>query len=204
MVNSGVGGGGGGLRPDGEIKLAADEHVFGMDSHPARPLVAIGLLGGAVQLHSYHIGLPSSAVEMDQQSAASGGGGAVGGTSLVWSATQHTEACRAVGFTQDGAHLLACSLDRSVALLDVEHGGQVFWRQEAAHAAGINACHLLPGAELKGLIATGDDEGAVKLWDVRQQVRRPRNLLCSFCSGARTICVEFSRALLVLQSAHML
>eukprot|EP01052_Picozoa_sp_SAG31_P041078 SAG31_NODE_6126_length_2158_cov_0.930549_3_plen_174_part_00 len=92
-------------------------------------------------------------------------------TKSVWSVQHHAEACRAVTFLDGGAKLLSCSLDKSVALMDAEVDGAVCWQQQNAYAAGINACHLLPHA-LLGLIATGDDDGAVKLWDVRQrQVR---------------------------------
>ena len=38
----------------------------------------------------------------------------------------------------------------------------VAWSQPAAHKTAINACCLLPG-KLRGLIATGDDDGTVKL-----------------------------------------
>lgn len=134
---------------------------------------AAGLLSGEVQLHSHGVGTT-------EPSARS-----------MWSVQHHAEACRAVTFLQGGAKLLSCSLDQSVAVMDVEVDGAVSWQHQNAHAAGINACHVLPD-EFLGLIATGDDDGAVKLWDVRQ----------------RQVCLKVSRAMLCssvpLCSSHMI
>ncbi|KAK9832054.1 hypothetical protein WJX81_002755 [Elliptochloris bilobata] len=75
----------------------------------------------------------------------------------------HTESCRSLRFTPDGALLLTASADMSLLAVDVQTG-KAAARRSAAHAAPIN--RVLPLSERA--VASGDDEGAVHLWDTRQ------------------------------------
>ena len=68
-------------------------------------------------------------------------------------------------FSDDGGLLFSCTSDGSVCTYDPQSGKSVA-TLGAAHAASINAGAYVAGA---GLLATGDDEGVVKLWDVRQK-----------------------------------
>lgn len=52
---------------------------------------------------------------------------------------------------------------RSMKAVDLATSKVKRWQPEA-HAAGINA--LLPVSE--GMVASGDDEGCIKLWDPRE------------------------------------
>eukprot|EP00047_Mylnosiga_fluctuans_P001972 m.222635 g.222635 ORF g.222635 m.222635 type:complete len:393 (-) comp10797_c0_seq1:820-1998(-) len=123
--------------------LRFEEEVFDLCFHPGAPLIATGLITGLVSLHHYS---PDDHV-------------------LRWQSTLHTDSCRAVAFNDDGSFLFTSSADTTLAALDVATG-HVLCHFAGAHNAPINAMMNLPEA---GLVATGDDEGLVKLWDIRQQ-----------------------------------
>mmetsp|Transcript_25549 Transcript_25549/g.71456 ORF Transcript_25549/g.71456 Transcript_25549/m.71456 type:complete len:381 (+) Transcript_25549:169-1311(+) len=76
----------------------------------------------------------------------------------------HSDSCRAVRFTGDGAMLLSASADCSILATDTA-SGTVAARLEDAHADGINRLECVEGT----ILASGDDEGLVKLWDLRQR-----------------------------------
>nr|GMD23310.1 WD repeat-containing protein 55 [Ipomoea batatas] len=75
----------------------------------------------------------------------------------------HTESCRAVRFINDGRTILTGSPDCSILATDVETGSEVA-RVENSHGAAVNRIVNLT----ESTIASGDDEGCVKVWDTRQ------------------------------------
>jgi WD repeat-containing protein 55 len=87
---------------------------------------------------------------------------------LLSSTDHHTESCRSICNVDEESYMTA-SADKSIAQVDVETAA-VSWHNEGAHDAGINV--LLNTGEAShphGLIASGDDDGWLKLWDVRQE-----------------------------------
>jgi len=80
----------------------------------------------------------------------------------------HAESCRAVRWTRDRTRLLSASADRSVVATDAATG-QAAFRLAKAHQAGVSRLVALEGTGAECLVATGDDDGAVKLWDLRQR-----------------------------------
>lgn len=74
----------------------------------------------------------------------------------------HTKACRDVEFSLDGKLLLSASKDLSVMVSDAETGKLVRF-YENAHEAALYCLTVLD----EHLFATGDDDGTVKLWDLR-------------------------------------
>ncbi len=115
-------------------------HAFGLDMHPTRPVLAAGLITGQVKLYDY------SASSVRQAS----------------SARPHEGSCRSVRFSEDGAHVFSVGADGSLQQRDVATNKRS-WRKQGAHATAINA---MVGLGAVG-VATGDDEGAVHMWDVR-------------------------------------
>ena len=77
----------------------------------------------------------------------------------------HTESVRTLGFVNDGALLLTGSSDRSILALDTATGKPLA-KLEHAHKSAVNRLKVLD----KNLVATGDDDGVVKVWDARQQI----------------------------------
>lgn len=98
----------------------------------------------------------------------------------------HKVSCRSVRFLGDGEQFVTCSLNKSLALVDTETG-KVAHRLKQAHEAPINR---LLGKRWSGgaraqprmatspalscavfnrfLLASGDDDGCIRLWDARQ------------------------------------
>jgi WD40 repeat protein len=76
----------------------------------------------------------------------------------------HDGACRTLGFVNDGALLLTGSSDRSILATDVATGKPLA-RLSNAHKSAVNRISVLD----RNLIASGDDDGVVKVWDTRQQ-----------------------------------
>lgn len=118
--------------------------VFGLDLHPSRPLCAAGLLSGQLKLFEYDVAGRSVA--------------------QTWSARPHKESCRSVRFSADGASVFSAGVDGTLQQRDLETN-QPTWRMRHAATTGINALTLLGDVG----IATGDDEGGVRCWDLRQR-----------------------------------
>ena len=76
----------------------------------------------------------------------------------------HDGACRTLGFVNDGALLLTGSSDRSILATDVATGKPLA-RLSNAHKSAVNRISVLD----RNLVASGDDDGVVKVWDTRQQ-----------------------------------
>ncbi|NXJ84398.1 WDR55 protein, partial [Trogon melanurus] len=111
--------------------------------HPGRPLLAAGDVDGDVYLFSY------SCTEGENRQ--------------LWSSGHHLKSCRDVVFSPDGQKLLTVSKDKSIHLLTVEEG-RLETRFPKAHGSALNC--VLPIDN--HIFATGDDVGALKVWDLRK------------------------------------
>lgn len=128
--------------------LSVDAMVFSLCFHPVDPLIAVGLVTGEVSVYRINSGTEPQ--------------------TLLYKLTHHDDSCRSICCTDSGA-LFSCSADKSLSVIDLTTGS-VSWRCETAHATGINECLLVGEAtNPAGMVATGDDDGCVKLWDVRQK-----------------------------------
>ncbi|XP_073220004.1 WD repeat-containing protein 55 isoform X2 [Cicer arietinum] len=76
----------------------------------------------------------------------------------------HTESCRAARFINGGRGLLTGSPDCSILATDVETGSAIA-RLDNAHDAPINRLINLT----ESTVASGDDEGCIKVWDIRER-----------------------------------
>ncbi|KAK2977151.1 hypothetical protein RJ640_027764, partial [Escallonia rubra] len=76
----------------------------------------------------------------------------------------HTESCRALRFVNEGRAILTGSPDLSILATDVETGSAIA-RLENAHGAAVNRLVNLTATT----IASGDDDGCIKVWDTRQR-----------------------------------
>ncbi|XP_073110082.1 WD repeat-containing protein 55-like [Elaeis guineensis] len=126
---------------------------FDLDFHPSSPLVAAGLING--DLHLYRYAADSQPRRLLEIKA-------------------HDESCRAVRFVDSGRVILTASPDCSILAMDVETGTAIA-RLEDAHglAEFIRLCSFCHVNRLVNLtettIASGDDEGYIKVWDTRQR-----------------------------------
>ncbi|XP_023679334.1 WD repeat-containing protein 55 isoform X1 [Paramormyrops kingsleyae] len=111
--------------------------------HPTRDILAAGDIDGDIYVYSY------SCTE--------------GGNKELWSSGHHLKSCREVAFSQDGLKLFSVSKDKSVHIMDVEEG-KLVTRIPKAHSVPINSLLVID----ENLLATGDDCGALKVWDMRK------------------------------------
>ncbi|NXA93690.1 WDR55 protein, partial [Melanocharis versteri] len=124
-----------------DICLEATANAIAL--HPARPLLAAGDVDGDVYLYSY------SCTEGENRQ--------------LWSSGHHLKSCRDVAFSQDGQKLFTVSKDKSIHILTAEEG-RLETRFPKAHESALNC--VLPIDN--HVFATGDDGGAVKVWDLRK------------------------------------
>ena len=73
----------------------------------------------------------------------------------------HQDSCRCIEFSDDGNILYTGSKDNSLAVVS---NGKVEGKIAKAHPEAINSILHLEGGHT---IATGDDDGMIKLWDLR-------------------------------------
>ncbi|KAF8412206.1 hypothetical protein HHK36_000166 [Tetracentron sinense] len=116
---------------------------FDLDFHPSSPLVTAGLING--DLHLYRYAADSQPQRLLEVHA-------------------HSESCRAVRFINEGHAILTGSPDCSILATDVETGATIA-HLEDAHGAAVNRLINLT----ESTIASGDDEGCIKVWDTRQR-----------------------------------
>ena len=76
--------------------------------------------------------------------------------------THHKESVRSIDYSPQGNILYAASKDKSFSVIS---NGRVEGQLTGAHSESINKISHI---ENDHVIATGDDDGVVKLWDLRQ------------------------------------
>lgn len=75
----------------------------------------------------------------------------------------HKNAVLDVHWSSDGGMLFSCSSDKTAAVWDTEYGRRI--KKFVGHSLCVNACSpLRRGPQL---MATGSDDGLVKVWDAR-------------------------------------
>ncbi|GBM88232.1 WD repeat-containing protein 55 [Araneus ventricosus] len=112
--------------------------------HPKRNLIAAGLIDGAITLHSYGVG---DVKNMELQTF-----------------DHHKKPCRAVHFSASGEHLFTGAQDTTICVVDLETNS-VF--RKFARDGGSPLYSILPIDNY--LLASGEDDGQVILWDFRMQ-----------------------------------
>ena len=118
------------------------EQPFDVAFHPTTHVFGVGLITGDIEFWTH---TDDSCRKMETLRKVHG-----------------TEACRALAYVDGGKTLLSGGGDCSVVATDVVTGTTVA-RLENAHASPVNRLITLQ----EHLIATGDDEGTVKIWDTR-------------------------------------
>ncbi|KAB0797946.1 hypothetical protein PPYR_08939 [Photinus pyralis] len=108
--------------------------------HPDQDILAVGNIEGDVTLFKY----------------------SNEGNIILDTLELHTEACRGIDFDLNGKRLFSISKDKCIMLSDVT-GGKLFRFYDNAHDVPPYCIKSLD----EHLFATGDDDGVVKLWDLR-------------------------------------
>ncbi|KAL2711967.1 WD repeat-containing protein 55 isoform X2 [Vespula squamosa] len=89
-------------------------------------------------------------------------------TKLVSSMELHLKACRDIEFSHDGKTLFSTAKDLSIMITDMETE-KLIRLYENAHEQPVYTMNIF-GEQTFG---TGDDDGVVKLWDLRQKGNTP-------------------------------
>ncbi|OMO57129.1 hypothetical protein CCACVL1_25978 [Corchorus capsularis] len=126
------------------MEASLGEIPFGLDFHPSKELVAVSLITGDLHLYKYKNDDSSLERLLDVRA--------------------HSESCRTVRFINGGQAVVTGSKDCSILATDVETGS-VIARLENAHENAINSLINLTDST----VASGDDEGCIKVWDTRQR-----------------------------------
>ncbi|CAO3594469.1 unnamed protein product [Absidia cylindrospora] len=114
--------------------------IFDFCFHPTQQIVVSGLITGYIYCHQY----------------------GTEANTLLWSTQISKKSSRGVEFNQDGSLLMTISRDKSIRTLDTDTG-RLLMKIPKAHKYPINKIHALD----LNRIATGDDEGIIKIWDLR-------------------------------------
>uniref|UniRef100_K7FIV7 IK cytokine n=1 Tax=Pelodiscus sinensis TaxID=13735 RepID=K7FIV7_PELSI len=124
---------------DISFEAAANTIAF----HPSQDILAAGDVEGDVYVYSL------SFLE--------------GGNRELWSSGHHLKSCREVAFSHDGHKLFTVSKDKAIHVLSVEQG-RLVTRFSKAHSVALNSLLVLD----EQLLATGDEGGTLRLWDLRR------------------------------------
>ncbi|XP_017348829.1 WD repeat-containing protein 55 isoform X1 [Ictalurus punctatus] len=111
--------------------------------HPKEDILAAGDVDGDIYLYRYSCN--------------------EGENKELWSSGHHLKSCRSVAFSSDGEKLFSVSKDKAVHIMDVV-AGKLVKRIPKAHSKPINALLVVD----ENVVATGDDEGTLKVWDMRK------------------------------------
>ncbi|KAL7192799.1 hypothetical protein ACSBR2_024590 [Camellia fascicularis] len=125
------------------MEISLGKLPFDLDFHPSNPLVAAGLITGDLLLYRYAADSPPQ---------------------RLLEVHAHGESCRALRFINEGRAIVTGSPDCSILSTDVETGSAIA-RLESSHGAAVNRIISLT----ESTIASGDDEGCIKVWDTRQR-----------------------------------
>ncbi|KAJ1900711.1 WD domain repeat-containing protein 55 [Coemansia sp. S17] len=121
--------------------LKFKEPVIDVAFSPTSDLVASSLITGHVFIHQYSLT----------------------GNTRQHRLKPHRKSCRSLCFAGDGLSLYTASKDKSWQSLDITTGAELT-RVEEAHDKAINIVKYVN----EQIIATGDESGGLKLWDIRQ------------------------------------
>ncbi|XP_014791044.1 WD repeat-containing protein 55 isoform X2 [Octopus bimaculoides] len=145
----------------GDLKpkaISLSDVVVDVCFNPVKDVIAAAHIGGDVSLHSY-------SVEGDNQD--------------LLLLEHHKKSCRCIQFSSDGNILYSGSKDKSVAAVDMNTGA-VTWHKKTAHESAIYSLLLLGDH----FLASGDDDGTVKVWDLRAKEASMELKCCEeFISG---------------------
>lgn len=126
--------------------ISIDDYVVDLSFHPSEEILAAGTISGDAVIYKY----------------------SVDGNVLAKTLELHVKAIRDIEFNHDGSVLFSASKDRSILLTDMETGKFVRC-YEQAHEQPVSKMNVFD----EHLFATGDDDGTVKVWDIREKGNTP-------------------------------
>ncbi|KAK3577747.1 hypothetical protein CHS0354_015784 [Potamilus streckersoni] len=126
-----------------DIELA--DIVIDVDFHPIKSIVAAGTIEGEIIVYSYSCDPAKENKELQKSK-------------------HHKKSCRSLRFSPSGEELHSVSKDKSIKCLDL-NTGKLKRKIKNAHESPIYSICMTG----ENFIATGDDDGTVKVWDLRKK-----------------------------------
>ncbi|XP_033201409.1 WD repeat-containing protein 55 homolog [Bombus vancouverensis nearcticus] len=126
--------------------IKTEDHVVDICFHPNSNMMAVADIAGDVYLFKYNN------TETD----------------LISTLELHLKACRDIEFNDSGTTLFSTAKDLCVMLTDLETE-KLIRLYENAHEKPIYTMTVIG----EHMFATGDDDGVVKMWDLRQRENKP-------------------------------
>ncbi|XP_026475749.1 WD repeat-containing protein 55 homolog [Ctenocephalides felis] len=114
--------------------------------HPKNDLLGVANMLGDIQIYKY----------------------STDANELIATHECHLKSCRDIEFSDDGNILYSTAKDKSIVLTDVE-SGKFIRNYEEAHEVPAYCLTIID----ENIFATGDDDGCVKIWDLRVKEQDP-------------------------------
>lgn len=153
-------------------RLDVGSPAFHVEVHPSRELLAVATINGSIVT----FGAESSNESLEKAATIKA----------------HSGSCRMAIFDREGTKLYACGSDRSISISDVETGKAIGCKK-SAHNNPTNCLSLYNNS----LLLTGDDEGFVRVWDVREKMDCKYSFEEHGCYVSDMCCVEDKKTVLV-------
>lgn len=126
--------------------IITDDFPTDLSFHPSQNILAVSTVMGDVMIYRY----------------------ANDENLLLHTHEIHRKGIRDIEFSSSGLDLFSCSRDKSIVCCDFETGKfKRFW--DNAHSEPIYTISVVD----ENLVASGDDEGTVRLWDLRVNTNEP-------------------------------
>jgi WD40 repeat protein len=84
----------------------------------------------------------------------------------------HSESCRTLDFSPDGEIIYTGSADKSFGVIT---NGKMQGQIKDAHPSPV---HVVKHLEDNNMIATGDDDGMIRIWDLRMAQQGKKHAIC--------------------------
>lgn len=126
--------------------IITDDFPTDLSFHPSNNILAVSTVMGDVMIYRY----------ANEENV------------LLHTHEIHRKGIRDIEFSSSGLDLFSCSRDKSIVCSDFETGKfKRFW--DNAHSEPIYTITVVD----ENLVASGDDEGTVRLWDLRVNANEP-------------------------------
>ncbi|XP_011309335.1 WD repeat-containing protein 55 homolog [Fopius arisanus] len=126
--------------------IPTEEFVVNVCFHPEDNIIALANVEGDILMYKY-----------DNED-----------NTLIATIEVHERACRDVQFNAKGDTIFSVSKDKSMAVTDVT-SGKLKRFYDKAHECPIYTTTIIN----ENVVATGDDDGTIKIWDLRQRGSNP-------------------------------
>jgi len=129
-----------------------DDTIMSLKFSPTQNVLSVGQITGELRLYNYSEENCNEALHM----------------------THHSESVRSIDYNPDGSILYVASADHSYSVIS---NGRLEGQLKKAHDEAINSiAHL----EDSHIVATGDDDGIIKVWDLRQANQGKKSCVFEF------------------------